>query len=88
MQSQKAFDEFANKSIVYCAFNGILSISYTGHAFIGSLPTDQWIAEKLIGTSFPNNRKPPAIGFGETKFVFIGPALQMLREELLLRAKN
>lgn len=80
-QSQENFDELANKSIVYCAYNGILSISYTGHAFIGSLPTDQWIAEKLLGESFPRDRKPPAIGFGKTKFVYIGPAFQMLKEE-------
>lgn len=79
---QKPFDPLSNKSIIYCALNGILSISYTGVAFIGSLPTDQWIAEKLLGHSFQEVKKPPAFGNRETNFKYIGPALQMLRESL------
>jgi hypothetical protein len=87
-QSSTKFDELANKSIIYCALNGILVISYTGHAFIGNIPTDQWISEILIGRSFLNDEKPPAFGFGKTKYVHIGPALNIIKESLNKAAIN
>ena len=81
-KSNITFDEFANKSIVFSGLNGILAISYTGLAFIGETPTDQWLSEKLIGETFPNERILPALGFGKTKFVHIGPALNTLKKSL------
>jgi hypothetical protein len=79
----KSFDPFANKNIIFCAQNGIVSIAYTGLAFLDEIPTDQWIAEKLMGKSFDRSRKPPALGFGvATKSIYIGPALKMLKEAL------
>jgi hypothetical protein len=81
-KSHMKFDELANKSIIFCALNGILVISYTGHAFIGAIPTDQWISKILIGKSFIGDEKPPAFGFGKTKYVHIGPALNIIKESL------
>jgi hypothetical protein len=81
-KSYVKFDELSNKSIVFYALNGILAISYTGHAFIGKTPTDQWLSEILIGRSFSFEQKPPAMSFGKSKFVHIGPAITILKESL------
>lgn len=43
------FDPEANKTIVYVARDAIVSIGYTGRAYLEGRPTDQWIAEQLIG---------------------------------------
>jgi hypothetical protein len=40
-------DVFANKAIVLAAHCGIVSIGYTGLAYLGEIPTDEWIAEVL-----------------------------------------
>jgi hypothetical protein len=81
-QSYTKFDELANKSIIFCALNGILVISYTGHAFIENIPTDQWISEILIGERFLNDDKPPALGCLKTKYLYTGPALNSIKESL------
>lgn len=61
------FDELANKNIVCVSSNAIVSIAYTGHAYIGELPTDQWIVEKIAGLKFDRSRKPPAFSSGSKK---------------------
>ena len=51
-QGDNPFDPLANKNIVYCSKNSLVAIGYTGFAFIGDAPTDQWIAQQLIGEPF------------------------------------
>jgi hypothetical protein len=41
-------DALANKNIVCVARDGLLSISYTGIAFVRGVPTDEWMALKLL----------------------------------------
>ncbi len=43
------FDALANKTIIYQARDAIVSMGYTGPAYIGQLPTDDWIAKTLTG---------------------------------------
>jgi hypothetical protein len=43
------FDLLANKTIIYQARDAIVSMSYTGRAYIGRLTTDDWIAKTLSG---------------------------------------
>jgi hypothetical protein len=43
-----AFDTEANKTVVYAASDGFVAISYVGAAFVGTVTTDQWIAETLM----------------------------------------
>jgi hypothetical protein len=43
------FDALANKNIVYFGRRGIVSISYSGLAYIAGRTTDTWIAETLSG---------------------------------------
>jgi hypothetical protein len=47
--SPSPFDALANKTIIYQARDAIVSMSYTGPAYIGQLPTDDWIAKTLTG---------------------------------------
>jgi hypothetical protein len=80
LKTFKSFDPLANKNIIFCALNGILSFAYTGHAYIGNNPTDQWLAEKLIGKKLKDNL--PFVECGAIKICYIGPALQTLIEAL------
>jgi len=50
-KGNRPFDPLANKNIVYCARNALVAIGFTGIAFLGDIPTDQWIVEQLTGTS-------------------------------------
>ncbi|MDP2046001.1 MAG: hypothetical protein Q8L00_07310 [Deltaproteobacteria bacterium] len=79
-RSGDSFDPLANKNILFCALNGILSFAYTGHAYIGSTPTDQWLAEKLIGKKLKDHL--PCVECGPIKTSYIGPAFQTLIEAL------
>jgi hypothetical protein len=45
----KPFDPFSNKSVVFWARDAIVSIGYTGLAFVGDMPMDEWIAATLMG---------------------------------------
>lgn len=59
------FDAKSNKSIVYACRDGIVSIAYTGIAFLGNIPTDQWLVEQITGLQFDRDRKPASIGLGQ-----------------------
>ncbi len=43
------FDPVANKTVVYRATDGLVTIGYSGIAYIGETPTDEWLAEVLWG---------------------------------------
>jgi hypothetical protein len=47
------FDELANKSVIFAGATWIATLGYTGTAYIGSLPTDEWIAETLLKAAIP-----------------------------------
>ena len=57
-------------------------MGYSGIAFIGNVPTDQWIAEKLIGKPFDRTRKPPAFWTGKVldPLLDIGQSLELLKK--------
>ena len=48
-QRTRAFDARSNKNIVYEASNGIITMAYSGPAYLEGVPTDRWITEKLHG---------------------------------------
>lgn len=48
-------DPHANKTLLYEATDAVVAISFAGYAYIGSAPTDQWIADWLWG-------RPPLTG--------------------------
>jgi len=45
------FDAMSNKTVLYCARNGVVTMGYTGLAYLGGIPTDQWIVQTLIGST-------------------------------------
>jgi len=47
--TRKPLDPLANKSIVFFARNAVVAVAYTGAAYVRGQPTDEWIAEKLLG---------------------------------------
>ncbi len=84
------FDPKANKTIVYVARDAFVSIGYTGRAYLDNRPTDQWIAEKLIGEEVGSRARVPGGGIprriktGPTgPWYDIGSAMRVLCEELI-----
>ena len=61
------FDPTANKQLVYLGPRWAVSMAYTGTAYIGKLPTDEWIAEALIQKPLPRIEKPwgPVVPAGQ-----------------------
>lgn len=59
------WDPYANKTILVLAQNGTVIVSYAGLAHIQSKPTDQWLAEAIVGATFrPGIHGGLATGFG------------------------
>jgi len=56
----RPFDPVANKTIVYRATDALVSLSYSGVAYVKSQPTDEWLAELLWGA--PIARGPDGNG--------------------------
>jgi hypothetical protein len=42
-------DPIANKTVIYLAYDGPMVISFSGTAYVGDEPTDDWIARQLAG---------------------------------------
>jgi hypothetical protein len=59
-------DAIANKTIVYLAKDGPMVISFAGVAYVGSEPTDDWIARQLAG------REPQRLPDGRIMSVTFG----------------
>lgn len=80
---QKPFDPMANKNVIYRARDAIVSMAYTGHAYINGIPTDQWIVEKLRGEAFPQQERMMAVSFGPNlHWMDVGQSIQHLQTEL------
>ncbi len=83
-QTLKALDAVANKLLVYRSRDAIVSIGYAGQAFIGDLPTDEWITQFISGV--PMDRKPEGMGGirmgGIVNNWDIGQTMRRLRDEL------
>ncbi len=74
------FDPLANKNIIYEARDAIVSMGYTGRAYINNTPTDDWIASTLTGIdvsekfSMRTGKLP--------NWWYIGEAISLLHERL------
>lgn len=49
----RRYDDASNKSIVWAGRDAVVTMSYTGIAYIKGIPADQWIAEQLHGRPLP-----------------------------------
>ena len=64
-RSARPVDKNANKTVLFEARDAILSISYSGVAFLEGSPTDEWIAGKLQSArrpKDPDTRVIPGVG--------------------------
>jgi hypothetical protein len=76
----RKFDALANKNVIYWARDAIVSIGYTGLAYVKDLPTDDWIAATLTGLDVAENfaiRNGPLPRWWD-----IGQAIDLLCREL------
>jgi len=76
------YDLLSNKALICLLPDALIAISYTGLAYINTLPTDQWIAQAISGVSYNTPSKPSALAIGDlgTK-IRIGPMLQSLKDK-------
>ena len=63
-RSDTPFDPAANKTIVLFTVDGVVSLSYTGSAYIGGLPTDEWLVQAIIQADVPRHDGHPVMRFG------------------------
>jgi hypothetical protein len=73
------YDPLANKSLLYYAKNALVAVSYTGLAYLDGVPTDQWIAEQLVGRSL---RDRGTMGYYDIQPLEIGQAMNLLCDRL------
>lgn len=75
----------ANKNVVFLARDGIVTIAYTGLAFIDHVPTDTWIACKLAGVDHSDYRDGGRgilmRGLAQDSWPTVDRAVELLREE-------
>jgi hypothetical protein len=79
----RPLDPFANKAIIYCASDALVSIGYSGIACIGSMETDAWLAECLSGEPLPLGPDDESYAMcfgGQSNQWNIGYASKTLRE--------
>src|SRR2546427_11400631 len=74
------FDASSNKSIIYWARDAIVCIVYTGLAYVGPLPTDDWIVQKLTGVDV--SKEIEMRGCPLLHWLDIGQATRLLLREL------
>ncbi|WP_233343584.1 hypothetical protein [Burkholderia cepacia] len=85
--SVEIFDANSNKSIIYEASDGLLSISYCGKAFFDNIPTDEWIARALhpgVKKMFDDSPTPYAISLTQldhNSILSTGSLIKLLQEK-------
>src|SRR5689334_7331451 len=78
------FDPMANKSLVYRAQDAIVTMAYTGSAYIAGQPTDVYLAEAILG-----EKHEGGLRIGPSRHVMtIGPAIKLLAEKLAIGFAN
>lgn len=87
-KGKQPHDRVANKNVLLFAKNAVVSMAYTGHAYLQDIPTDQWIAEKLTGIAV-DKENPKSFHFGKTDLSWrdIGHSLLILTDQLTRRRK-
>lgn len=87
-QDGKPFDQISNKTILYVAPDAVISMAYTGLAYLDGIPTDQWLANIIHGRPLPPGPHatiPTALSLGRTaQWLHIGPTLELIRERLTI----
>ena len=58
----EAWDRASNKSVILLGHDGLISMGYSGPAFISGATTDGWIAEVVAERTMGANRPRPDFG--------------------------
>lgn len=83
VETMKTFDSISNKNVVLRARDGVVSIAYSGPAYLEGIPTDEWIAEALSGEILGVEGKRPVAKMGPTKtWLRVGHAVQTIAEAM------
>ncbi|HEU4713032.1 MAG TPA: hypothetical protein VFS76_15790 [Pyrinomonadaceae bacterium] len=89
--SGRTNDPMAKKNVIYAARDAIVTLGYTGLAYDLDypdrlIPTDEWIASKLLGGPIPrvfDAVRPPAGGtIQNAHWLSIGQSIQHLKKEI------
>jgi hypothetical protein len=81
-QGRREFDPVSNKTVVYLCRDALVSIAYSGPAYLDETPTDQWITERLTDERFDLSQ-PGFLKIGPLKrSLDIGQSIELLRAEL------
>lgn len=80
----REFDPQSNKTVVAITKDAVLSIAYTGIAYIGELTTDEWLARAIMGDK---DRKPRynTMQFG---YKFLPRTLRSLISRVVVSVKS
>ena len=76
------WDAFSNKSLLVIANGAHVIVSYSGLAFIDSVPTDEWVAGLITRQDFATERPPLLHGnslpffFGRRMDITLGSIMQ------------
>jgi hypothetical protein len=65
--SAAPYDEFANKTVVYRPTDGVVTMGYSGLAYIDGLPTDEWLVQVLTGSEIhrdADDGRPAGVAMG------------------------
>ena len=77
----RPWEVLANKALVYAASDALVTISYTGVAYMGDKNTDTWLAEQLDSDISEGPRTAFRVG-GSERRVSIGTAVKVLAERI------
>lgn len=81
----EGFDALANKNVVFLARDGLVTLGYTGLAYLEGEPTDRWFARKLALDESLQDDGSGALrtGFGlPERWMDVGQAMMHLAAEL------
>jgi hypothetical protein len=78
----REFDPVSNKSILYLANDALVSIAYSGRAYLDETSTDQWIVELLTGERLlSDDQRDPETGLRRNP-LNIDQFIELLRVQL------
>jgi hypothetical protein len=79
----RPYDETANKSVIFQARDSRVVLGYTGAAYVGDFPTDEWIAYQLTHTDLPRGPRMGGLHqFATASWPDLSAAAHALRDSL------
>lgn len=81
------FDKYSNKNTLYACKDAVVALGYTGMAFLGNVPTDQWLVQVITDDRLES--KPALIRpTSWTSHEGLGQTLKRIRAALEVAQKS